>query len=270
MRRSICLLIAAFGGFPAMAAGPRAASIDLAYMTTAELHDRLGKGCPIALVYNAGIDETGPHVALGKHIFRANAYGRAIARRLDDAILAPVIPFAPNGPPSVDLPGEIALRPATYVAINEDLIRSLVGGGFRRVAILPEHGVGLDDLKTLAERLDAEFKPRNVRIFYAGDVYSMARLEIERDIKASGRVAGGHGGLWDTAETMAVDPAAVRPRLFALGTTAEDGNGATNAAGFSGDPRGATAALGRRFGERRVRLAVHQIRGLLSTAGPCH
>lgn len=270
MRRNVCLLFFACFGSPTMAGRPPAASVELAHMTTAELRDRLGKGCPIALVYNGGMDETGPHVALGKHIFRANTYGKAIARRLGDAILAPVIPFAPNGLPSADLPGEIALRPATFVAVNEDLVRSLVGGGFRRVAILPEHGVGLADLKDLAERLDAEFRPSNVRIFYADDVYSLARREIEQEIKASGHVAGGHGGLWDTAETMAVDRAAVRPKLFALGTTDMDGNGPTNAAGFSGDPRGATAALGRRFGERRVRLAVHQIRGLLSTAGPCH
>ena len=238
-------------------------------MTTAELRARLGQGCPLALVYNASVDETGPHVALGKHIFRANAYGRAIAQTLGDAILAPIIPYAPNGMPSVELPGAVALRPTTFVAINEDLVRSLIAGGFRRVAILPDHGAGLDDLKGLADRLDAEFKPSNIRIFYADDVYSRARRETEAEIKASGHVAGGHGGLWDTAETMAVDPTAVRPKLFALGTTEEDGNGQTNAAGFSGDPRGATAAIGKRFGERRVRLAVDQIRTLLSGAGPC-
>lgn len=269
MRRIICLLFAACCGPSAMAALPPAAPVDLAHMTTAELRGRLGKGCPIALVYNGGVDQTGPHVALGKHIFRANAYGQAIARRLDDAILAPIIPFAPNGTPSVELPGEVSLRPATFVAINEDLVRSLIDGGFRRVAILADHGLGLAELKALGDRLDAEFKPRNIRIFYAGDVYSRARRKIEQEIKASGRLAGGHGGLWDTSETMAIDRSAVRPGLFALGTTDEDGNGPINGAGFSGDPRGATAALGRRFGERRVRLAVSQIRALLSTAGPC-
>lgn len=264
---SFALMLALLSGSPVTAktAGPR----DLAGMTTAELRDRLSSGCPVALVYNGGIDETGPHVALGKHNFRAAAYGSEIARRLNDAILVPIVPFAPNPPTVPQLPGQIALRMTTFLAVNEDLVRSLAAGGFRRIAILADHGMGLDDLRALAARLDAEFRPHGTRIFYIGDVYALAREQIEQEIKESGHVAGGHGGLWDTSETMAVDPTAVRPNLFALGTTEEDGNGEPNAEGFSGDPRGSTVALGRRFGERRIGLAVNEIEANLKSSGAC-
>jgi len=55
--------------------------------------------------------------------------------------------------------------------------------------------MGLDDLNALANRLDGEFSGRNIRVFYISDVYALARKEIEQEIKASGQVAGGHGGL---------------------------------------------------------------------------
>ena len=71
----------------------------------------------------------------------------------------------------------------------------MIDGGFRRVVILAEHGMGLDDLNALANRLDGEFSGRNIRVFYISDVYALARKEIEQEIKASGQVAGGHGGL---------------------------------------------------------------------------
>jgi len=145
----------------------------------------------------------------------------------------------------------------------------LIDGGFRRVVILAEHGMGLDDLNALANRLDGEFSGRNIRVFYISDVYALARKEIEQEIKASGQVAGGHGGLWDTSETMASDPSAVRPDEFAFGTSDQDGNGRPNEAGFSGDPRQSNVALGRRFGEKRITLAVAEIRRDLGVAGPC-
>jgi creatinine amidohydrolase/Fe(II)-dependent formamide hydrolase-like protein len=261
----VALALGLSAGAAAPAAQPRVA---LGELTTSELRERLAR-CPVALIYNGGIDETGPHVALAKHNLRAQRYGTEIARRLGNALLAPVIPYAPNPTPSPDLPGQIALRPGTYVAINEDVARSLIDGGFRRVAILAEHGMGLEDLNALATRLDGEFRGRGIRIFYVSDVYARAREEIEQEIKASGQVAGGHGGLWDTSETMAADPSAVRPDKFAFGTADHDGNGPPNEAGFSGDPRKSSVALGRRFGEKRIALAVDEIRRNLQAAGPC-
>jgi len=68
---------------------------------------------------------------------------------------------------------------------------------------------------------------------------------------------------------MAADPSAVRPDEFAFGTSDQDGNGRPNEAGFSGDPRQSNVALGRRFGEKRITLAVAEIRRDLGVAGPC-
>jgi creatinine amidohydrolase/Fe(II)-dependent formamide hydrolase-like protein len=118
-------------------------------------------------------------------------------------------------------------------------------------------------------KLDAEFAAQGVRIFFISDNYARAIKEIEADIRASGQVASGHGGLWDTAETMAVRPAAVRPEKFHPGNITQEGKGPVNEEGFSGDPTTASQALGRKFGALRVRLAADELRSALSTAGAC-
>ena len=263
----VCALAIATGSQPASAAPSK--SVFLEDLTTAELKDRIAQGCPVALVYNASVEETGPHVALGKHIFRARAYGEALAHEMGDAIVAPVLAFAPAGTPSEKWPGTISLSSPTYSRVNEEVVRSLIGGGFKRIALLNDHGGGQTELRDLALKLDAEFAPRGVRTFFISDSYARARMEIEADIRASGKVASGHGGLWDTAETMAVRPSAVRPEKFHPGTLEQEGNGPPNAEGFSGDPTGSSQPLGRKFGALRVRLAAAELRSALSTAGAC-
>ena len=73
----------------AHAAGP---TVELGDLTTSERRTRL-VSCPVALIYNGGMDETGPHVALAKHNLRAQHYGTEIAERLGNA---------PNPKPSSD------------------------------------------------------------------------------------------------------------------------------------------------------------------------
>lgn len=237
--------------------------------TSAELQTRLGSNCPVLLVFSGGTEASGPHIALGKHNFRVRAYAEAIARKMDDALVAPVLPFAPNSPELQRFPGTISLDDATFSRVNEEVVRSMIASGFRRVALLSDHFNSQPILSELASRLDAEFTPKGSRVFFVSDGYAKARQQIEAELKMTGRVPGGHGGLWDTAETMAVRPAAVRPKEFRPATIADDGNGDLDARGVSGDPSGATAAMGRRFAAIRIRLASEQLRGLLRSAGQC-
>jgi creatinine amidohydrolase/Fe(II)-dependent formamide hydrolase-like protein len=202
-------------------------------------------------------------------MFRARAYGEALAHEMGDAIVAPVLPFAPAGSPSEAWPGTISLSSETFSRVNEEVVRSLIGGGFKRLALLNDHGGGQTELRDLAVKLDAEFASRGVRTFFISDNYARARKEIEADIRASGKVASGHGGLWDTAETMAVKPSAVRPEKFHPGTLTQEGNGPVNEEGFSGDPTTSSQALGRKFGALRVRLAAAELRNALSSSGAC-
>ncbi|MBY8825127.1 creatininase family protein [Sphingomonas colocasiae] len=256
----------------AFAAG-RGPGVFLEDMTTNEVRAKLDAGCPVGIIFSAGGEQTGPHVVLGKHIFRARAYGEAIARNLGDAIVAPVQPFAPNssprGDPHAAFAGSIGISTQTFIALNEEIARSLVDGGFRRVALLGDHGNGQKELRTLAAKLDGEYAGRGVRVFFVGGGYDRARRQIEAESMAAGIPAGGHGGLWDTAETLAAKPGSVRMKLLRAGDVSNGGNGRMNEEGFSGDPRRTTVALGKRYAAIRVRHATDELRTYLKDAGPC-
>lgn len=250
-------------------AAPRPASVWLDDYTTTELKARIDKGCPVVMVFSGGTEETGPYLALGKHAARIRIYGEAIARRVGDALIAPVLHYAPNPPYVTPFPGTISLKPETFAAVNEEVARSLINGGFRRIALMSEHGPSQKPLAEVAARLNAEFADKGTNVFYISDGYTRARREIEAAIRAEGKVGGGHGGLWDTAETLASDPALVRPGPYLPGTIDNDGNGPVNGLGYSGDPTGASPQVGREFGALRVRLASEELTAALKSAGAC-
>jgi creatinine amidohydrolase len=259
----------------ALVAAPTTGSVFLEDMTTNEVRDRLRVSCPVGIIFNGGFEETGPAVVLGKHVFRARAYGEAIAREIGNGIVAPIQPFAPNegddGAPSPfdAFAGTISISPAVFATLNEQIARSLIRSGFKRVALFGDHGDGQVQLGDVAAKLDAEFASTGVRVFFIGDGYRKARTQIEAEGIATGRLAGGHGGLWDTAETLAIKPDAVRREKLAAGDVSNGGNGELNAEGFAGDPRPATAEMGKAFGAIRIKLATEQLRAALKDAGAC-
>ena len=277
MKSPICALLLALPIVPppALAAAPTSNGVFLEDMTTSEVRERLKVGCPVGIIFNGGFEETGPAVALGKHVFRARAYGEAVARKIGNGIVAPIQPFAPNGGedgasgPFDAFAGTISISPAVFATLNEQIARSLIRSGFKRVALFGDHGEGQVQLGEVAAKLDAEFASKGVRVFFVGDGYRKARTQIEAEGIATGRLAGGHGGLWDTAETLAVKPDAVRLNRLAAGDVSDGGNGELNADGIAGDPRPATAEMGKAFGAIRIKLATDQLRAALKDAGAC-
>jgi creatinine amidohydrolase/Fe(II)-dependent formamide hydrolase-like protein len=244
---------------PARAQEPR--SLFLEDLTTAELKDAIAAGYQTVLVFSGSVEASGPHLALGKHNFRARDYAERVARDLGHTLVAPIVPVAPTSEQLLRFPGTINVRPEVFAQVNADIARSLAAAGFKNVVLLGDHGGDQEPLKALAPRLDRELSTKGTRVFFSGDGYARSTQEIEAYAKAHGMIGAGHGGLWDTAELWAVNPAAVRPDQFALGDTAGT---VMSAAGVSGDPRPATVELGRRFGEIRVRNAVAEIRALLA------
>jgi creatinine amidohydrolase len=240
-------------------------SVFLEDYTSPELRAAVAGGTTSVLVFSGGMEETGAHVALGKHNFRARAYAERIARQLGHTLVAPIIPAAPAPAPLALFPGTLNIAPAVYSAYVAEIARSLANAGFTRIFLLTDHGGSMASLKELAPKLDAEFAPRGARLFLVTDNYDKSTAEIEALAKQRGWIGPGHGGLWDVAELWAVAPAAVRPKLFAsFGTDPEQ----MKTRGVTGDPTPATPELGREFGAIRVENGVKQIRALLAAEPP--
>jgi len=281
MRRSLTLgirglaalvSVSAMGAMPMRAAQApakaNAGRVLMDEMTMTEVRDAIASGKTTVLLFNGSTEQTGPHVVLGKHNFKARYLGERMARALGNALVAPVLPFAPTGGELMKFPGTIDLSAETFSRVNEEVTASLVKTGFKYVILLGDHGGNQDPLKALAPTLDERYRAQGVRVFFSGDAYAKADAEIEAYLNAHGFPPSNHGGVADTSELWAVSAAYVRPDKIAMGDPVSRGpNGAViGPTGVEGDPRRSSPALGKIFDDIKVKDGVDQIRRLIAAA----
>ena len=66
-------------------------------LTWMEVRDKIESGTSTVIVATAGTEQNGPHMVLGKHKFIIRHAADQIARRLGNALVAPVIAYVPEG-----------------------------------------------------------------------------------------------------------------------------------------------------------------------------
>jgi creatinine amidohydrolase len=252
MAASLCLAALV----PAVAAGtaPAAPTVRIEDMTWTELKARLAGGATTVLVPIGGTEQSGPHMALGKHNVRAQVLADDIARRLGTAVVAPVLAYVPEGsitPPAghMRFAGTISIPDAAFEAVLEGAARSFRQHGFRDVVFLGDHGGYQKSEERVAAKLNREWKNDPAcRVHALLDYYRVtqtAYVEALRQKGYSSAEIGTHAGLADTALTLALDSALVRPDRLAEAAAGGPRQG------VYGDPRRATAALGE-LGVRQI------------------
>lgn len=246
----------------AVAQSPRPSTVFLEDLTWTELRDRVASGTTTIIVPVGGTEQNGPHMTLGKHNVRVKALAQKIADKLGNALVAPVIAYAPEGntnPPSSHMrfPGTITVSDATFEAVLESAGRSLKIAGFRDVVFLGDHGGYQKDLQAAAARLDGEWKASDTRAHAIVEYYTVVQTVFEKTLKDRGYGAdeiGTHAGLADTSLALAVDPGLVRSDRLRSATKF------TAADGVYGDPRRASAELGNTGVDAIVARSVDAIR----------
>ncbi len=251
----------------ALAAAATASRVLMEEMTTAEVRDAIQAGKTTVLIFNASTEASGPHLALGKHIYRARYLGERVARELGNALVAPVMSFAPTSD-EMRFPGTINLSPETFSRVNEEVADSMVKAGFKYIILMGDHGGDQEPLKALAPKLDEKYRPQGVRVFYSSDAYAKSDREIEAYLKEHGFPPSRHAGVADTSLLWAVDAKYVRPdRIVVGGPVPLAGSPlALGAVGIEGDPRKASQELGRMFLDWKVKNGVAEIRKLIQNS----
>jgi creatinine amidohydrolase len=264
MQRRFCALTLALAfsvGAPAFAAV--STSVELDDLTWTELRDRVQAGTTTVLVPIGGTEQSGPHMALGKHNRRAHAIAGRIATRLGNAVVAPTLAYVPEGsisPPAAHMrfTGTISIPEAAFEAVLESTARSFRQHGFRTVVFLGDHGGYQQSLARVAAKLEREWAAKpGCKVVALLDYYRVTQADYVEALKARGfgiDEIGIHAGLADTSLMLAIDPAMVRSEALALAAKA----GAKE--GVHGDPRRATAELGQIGIERVVERSVQLIR----------
>jgi creatinine amidohydrolase len=247
-------LLAAAIVLVAAAANAASASVQIDDMTWTELKSRIAGGATIVLVPIGGTEQNGPHMVLGKHNVRARVLSEEIARRLGNAVVAPVMSYVPEGaitPPAAHMrfTGTISIPDATFDSLLEATARSFKQHGFRDVVFLGDHGGYQKSEERVAARLNREWKSDPAcRVHALLDYYRITQTAYVAALKQKGFSSaeiGTHAGLADTALAMAVDKSLVRADALAPDAKLGERDG------VYGDPHRATAELGQ--------LGVHQI-----------
>src|SRR5205085_10162159 len=110
MFRALGIVVLFFAaGLPAVAPSPESpdpntstpiAAVDTVFteeMTWMEIRDALKAGKTTIIVATGGVEQNGPYLSTGKHNVILRATTEAIARKLGSALVAPIVPFVPEG-----------------------------------------------------------------------------------------------------------------------------------------------------------------------------
>jgi creatinine amidohydrolase len=233
-------------------------------LTWTEVRDAIKAGKTTVILPTGGTEQNGPHMVLGKHNFIVRHTSDRIARKLGNALVAPVVAYVPEGniePPSGHMryPGAITLPIEHYVKLLEYAGRSFKVNGFKDIVFIGDSGGNQKGMQQVAELLTKEWTGSGVRVHFVPEYYSgssdafrewlIGRGEKKEDI-------GSHAGITDTSQLLAIAPQHIRKDKLA-------DRGGSEGSGVSGNPTRASVEYGRKGLELKVDLTVERIRALI-------
>jgi creatinine amidohydrolase len=228
-----------------------------------EVRDAIANGTTTAIVPTAGTEQNGPHVVLGKHKYRMNAGSELIARRLGNAVVAPIISYVPEGdidPPTghMKFAGTISIPEDIFKGLLEYTARSLKAHGFTDILFIGDSGGNQRGMKEVSEALNKEWASDGYRVHFISAWYTSRTFEGWLNEQGyTDEVIGTHAGLSDTTTLMAVAPQHVRVDLMKAGQ-------GFDVDGVTGDPSASSIELGNIGMEFLVNDAMKQINELLA------
>ncbi len=228
LRAVTCLLLLATGAWLGYAQkamnpdpnGPRPIealdSVWIEELTWMEVRDALRAGKTTVIIPTGGVEQNGPYLATGKHNYVLKATAEAIARKLGDALVAPIVGFVPEGdidPPTEHMkyPGTISLTEETYQKLLTDICACFRTHGFTRIVLIGDSGGNQHGMREVSEKLNAKWAGGKTRVLFIPQYYDypgVNRWLTSQGVKQTNE--GIHDDFVITAQMMLVDPTTVR------------------------------------------------------------
>ena len=193
-------------------------SVWLEGLTWLEVRDLMAQGKRTVLIPTGGVEQNGPYLVTGKHNIVLRASMEAVARKLGNALISPIVPFVPEGdfypkePTGWMLyPGTVAVTEQTFRALLTDIARSMKTHGFDSVVLLGDSGSNQAGMEAVAETLSKEWAGTGTTIAFIPEYYDNARVSAwleEQGIHEEEAVD--HDTVHYTVTMMLVDPQSVR------------------------------------------------------------
>jgi creatinine amidohydrolase/Fe(II)-dependent formamide hydrolase-like protein len=226
-------------------------------LTWEETRDALKAGKTTVIIPTGGTEKNGYHMVLGKHNYVVAHAANLMARRLGNALVAPVIQYVPEGDPDRQGPGSISLASPAYDMLLDAAARSLRAHGFTDILFIGDSGGNQAGMTSVADALNQEWASAGTRVYALTDYYNVGRDHYRAWMMAAfgydDTVVGSHAGISDTSQMLHVYPAGVRKSQITPWGGAKD-------SGVTGDPTRATAEIGRMGIEFKVNAGISQYR----------
>jgi creatinine amidohydrolase/Fe(II)-dependent formamide hydrolase-like protein len=192
------------------------ATVWIEEMTWMDVRDAVAADRTTVIIPTGGIEPNGPWLVTGKHNYVLHANCEAIARKLGNALCAPIVKFVPEGridPPSGHMmsPGTISMREETFRAILTDMVTSLRQSGFRNIILIGDSGGNQAGQRAVADSLTELWQGTPV-VAHVQEYYDYAGAK--KHMEASGIIESAPENLHDDpviALNMFIDsPSSIR------------------------------------------------------------
>jgi creatinine amidohydrolase/Fe(II)-dependent formamide hydrolase-like protein len=180
---------------------PTPNTVWLEEMTWMDVRDALKAGKTTVIIPTGGMEPNGPWLATGKHNFVLHANCEAIARKMGNALCAPIVKFVPEGnhePPSSHMtsPGTISMRENTFRALLADIVMSLKVHGFTNIILIGDSGGNQAGQRYVADSVTKLWNGAPI-VAHVQEYYDYAGAA--EYMKTHGIVDGASDGLHDDA-----------------------------------------------------------------------
>lgn len=197
---------------------PAPDTVWLEEMTWMDVRDAMKAGKTTVIISTGGIEPNGPWLALGKHNYVLRVNCDAVARKLGNALCAPIVAFVPEGnldPKSghMTTAGTISLREETFQALLTDIVHSFKMHGFENIVLMGDSGGNVRGMQAVADKLNVEWKGSPLVIHarehydYASVLKHLTELGV---IKEGDKSDGLHDDPAITLNMLIADPKSVR------------------------------------------------------------
>ena len=236
-------------------------------MTWMDVRDAMKAGKTSVIIASGGMEPNGPWLATGKHNYVLHANCEAIARKMGNALCAPIVKFVPEGDIETKTihmasPGTISMREDTFRAILRDTAESLQAHGFKNIIFIGDSGGNQAGQKAIAEELTAKWAGKALAVHVA-EYYDYAGVAAY--MKSHGIVDGTSDNMHDdpiiTLNMFADDPNSVR-----YNERVKAGKASIN--GVSVADKAKNAALAKQIVEFRATKTVDAINRLVAAKKP--
>lgn len=234
-------------------------------LTWEENRDLMKAGKTVFIIPTGGTEKNGYHMVMGKHNYTVTHAANVMARKLKNALVAPVIQYVPEGDPDRQNPGGISLASPAYDLLLDAAARSLKAHGATDILFIGDSGGNQAGMVAVATKLNEEWKGGTTKAYALTAYYEDGREHYRAWMNAAfgydDDVIGSHAGISDTAQMLHVNPAGVRKNMLMAWGGPKD-------SGVSGDPMKATAEIGRMGIEFKVNAAIAQYKLLKNPPQP--